>query len=78
MESVGAYEAKTHLPRLLDAVAAGKSVMITKHGVPVAKLVPAYRQGPQAGEVIRSLREARQGVTLGDLSLADLISEGRR
>lgn len=78
MESVGAYEAKTHLPRLLDAVAAGKSVMITKHGVPVAKLVPAYRQRPQASEVIVSLREARRGVTLGGLSLADLISEGRR
>lgn len=78
MESVGAYEAKTHLPRLLDAVAAGKSVMITKHGVPVAKLVPAYRPRPQARDVIDSLREARRGVTLGSLPLADLISEGRR
>jgi prevent-host-death family protein len=78
MESVGAYEAKTHLPRLLDSVATGKSVIITKHGVPVAKLVPASRQAPLAVEVIRSLREARRGVTLGDLSLADLISEGRR
>ena len=78
MESVGAYEAKTHLPRLLDAVAAGKSVLITKHGVPVARLVPAYRERPRPDEVIRSLREARRGVTLGDLSLADLISEGRR
>lgn len=78
MESVGAYEAKTHLPRLLEAVAAGKSVVITKHGVPVAKLVPAYRRGPEAREIIRSLREARQGVTLGGLSLADLIGEGRR
>lgn len=78
MESVGAYEAKTHLPRLLEAVAAGQSVMITKHGVPVARLVPAHRQTAQAREVIRSLRAARQGVTLGDLSLADLISEGRR
>lgn len=78
MESVGAYEAKTHLPRLLDAVAAGESVMITKHGVPVAKLVPAYRQRPQASDVIAALRQARQGVTLGGLALADLISEGRR
>jgi prevent-host-death family protein len=78
MESVGAYEAKTHLPRLLEAVAAGESVVITKHGVPVAKLIPAHRQGPQPAEVIRSLRRARTGVTLGGLSLADLISEGRR
>ncbi len=78
MEAVGAYEAKTHLPRLLDEVAAGRSVMITKHGVPVAKLVPAHRERPLAGEVIRALREARRNVTLGGLSLADLISEGRR
>jgi prevent-host-death family protein len=77
MESVGAYEAKTHLPRLLEAVAAGESVVITKHGVPVAKLIPAHRRGPQPGEVIRSLRQARTGVTLGGLSLTDLISEGR-
>jgi prevent-host-death family protein len=78
MQSVGAFEAKTHLPRLLQAVAAGESVIITKHGVPVAKLVPADRQGPQPGDVIGSLRQARRGVTLGGLSLADLISEGRR
>jgi prevent-host-death family protein len=78
MESVGAYDAKTHLPRLLEAVAAGESVIITKHGVPVAKLVPARQQRPHPGEVIGSLRQARSGVTLGDLSLADLISEGRR
>jgi prevent-host-death family protein len=78
MESVGAYEAKTHLPRLLEAVATGKSVVITKHGIPVAKLVPAHRQGPQPGEVIDSLRQARSGVTLGGMSLADLVSEGRR
>ena len=78
MESVGAYDAKTHLPRLLEAVAAGDSVIITKHGVPVAKLVPAHQQRPHPGEVIASLRQARSGVILGDLSLADLISEGRR
>ncbi len=34
MKSVGAYEAKTHLPELLSEVAAGQSVVITKHGVP--------------------------------------------
>jgi len=78
MESVGAYEAKTHLPRLLDEVAAGKSVVITKHGVPVAKLVPVSSQGPAPSDVIVALRQARRGVTLEGLALADLISEGRR
>ena len=40
MRSIGAYEAKTHLPRLLDEVAKGERITITKHGVPVAILVP--------------------------------------
>jgi prevent-host-death family protein len=78
MEAVGAYEAKTHLPRLLDDVAAGKSVVITKHGVPVAQLVPAGRQAAEPREVIDALLSARRGVRLGGLSLRDLISEGRR
>ena len=77
MESVGAYEAKTHLPRLLDDVAAGKSVVITKHGVPVARLVPARQRAAEPREVIDALRNARRGVQFGGLSLRDLISEGR-
>jgi len=78
MEAVGAYEAKTHLPRLLDDVAAGRSVVITKHGVPVARLVPARPNAPEPREVIDALRSARRGVRLDGLSLRDLISEGRR
>jgi len=77
MEAVGAYEAKTHLPRLLEDVAAGKSVVITKHGVPVARLVPARQRAAEPREVIDALRNARRGVQLGGLSLRDLISEGR-
>jgi len=77
MEAVGAYEAKTHLPRLLEDVAAGKSVVITKHGVPVARLVPAQQRAAEPREVIDALRDARRGVQLGGLSLRDLISEGR-
>jgi len=78
METVGAYEAKTHLPRLLEDVAAGRTVVITKHGVPVARLVPARPQAPEPREVIDALRKARHGVRLGEFSLRDLISEGRR
>ena len=40
MRTVGSYEAKTHLPRLLDEVAKGERITITKHGHPVAMLVP--------------------------------------
>ncbi len=40
METVGAYEAKTHLPQLLERVTKGERITITKHGVPVAVLQP--------------------------------------
>ncbi|MBW2098933.1 MAG: type II toxin-antitoxin system prevent-host-death family antitoxin [Deltaproteobacteria bacterium] len=40
METVGAYEAKTHLPKLLERVIKGERITITKHGIPVAVLQP--------------------------------------
>lgn len=40
---VSVHEAKTHLSRLLEQVAAGESVTISKSGRPVAKLVPIER-----------------------------------
>lgn len=39
--SYNVHEAKTHLSRLLERVAAGEEVVIAKAGVPVARLVPA-------------------------------------
>ena len=37
---VNVHQAKTHLSRLLDEVAAGVEVIIAKAGKPVARLVP--------------------------------------
>ena len=39
MHTVGSHEARAHFPRLLDRVAAGEEITITRHGVPVARLV---------------------------------------
>ena len=78
MESVGAYEAKTHLPRLLAAVAAGSSVTITKHGRSVARLVPVRESQRAPAEVAADLRVARRGKTRGDVSVRQMIDEGRR
>ena len=78
MRTIGAYEAKTHLARLLEEVAGGETITITKHGVPVAELRPApaiSRRRP--AEVIAALRKARRGVTLGTVGLRTLIDEGR-
>jgi prevent-host-death family protein len=44
-KSVGVHEAKTHLSRLLEDVAAGEEVVITRRGVEVASLVPVGGPG---------------------------------
>ncbi len=81
--SVGAFEAKTHLPELLDRVEGGETITITRHGKPVAKLVPASGEMSKS-DVRRTIEEMRsfqeeQGPTLGpDLSIRELIEEGRR
>jgi prevent-host-death family protein len=76
--SVGVYEAKTQLPRLLDQVARGKKITITRHGVPVAMLVPATdRPIRPVKDVIADLRAFRKGRRLG-VSIREAIAEGRR
>ena len=79
METIGAYEAKTHLPQLLKRVSRGEKITITRHGVPVATLQApdAHLKCPTA-EVIAELREFRRKHRLGKLSIRDLIEEGRR
>jgi len=81
MESVGSFEAKTHLPQLLERVARGEEFTITKHGRPVAKLVPAEPVAPRPDvrQVIEEMRAFRKGNTLGDgITIRNLIEEGRR
>lgn len=43
MTTVGSFEAKTHLARLIDSAQKGNEITITKHGLPIAKLVPTDR-----------------------------------
>jgi prevent-host-death family protein len=79
MDRVGTFEAKTHLTRLLDRVAAGEQITITRHGTPVARLVPVKSAGSrQLRETIAKLKEFSRGQTLGGLKIKDLINEGRR
>lgn len=78
-KTVGSYEAKTNLPRLLEHVAKGERVTITKHGVPVAVLVPAPPlEKRDVRSVIADLRALRKGASLKGLSLRKMIEEGRR
>ena len=79
MATVGAYEAKTHLSRLLDRVARGERITITRHGAPVAELVPvgAPRER-QIGEVLSEIRKLRKGRTLGREEIRGMTEEGRK
>lgn len=77
MTSIGAYEAKTKLPWLLERVRGGESIVITKHGHPVARLVPAEPVDDDPADIAAQLRAARAGITLGDDTIRSLIDEGR-
>jgi prevent-host-death family protein len=81
MQTVGSYEAKTHLAELLDRVAGGESITITKRGVPVAVLVPPERESrPTPAEAVAAMRELRRKYrpTLGGLTIKELREEGRK
>ena len=67
MRTVGAFEAKSRLGQLLDAVERGEEVVITRHGREVARLVPV-RTGDhpdQAMAALRRLRERAERLNLG-------------
>ena len=80
MQTVSAYEAKTHLSRLLDDVARGETITITRHGMPVAMLVPPDKRREDVAELIEEWRRYRreQNITLGGLSIREMIEEGRQ
>ena len=79
MITVGAFEAKTHLSMLLDRVAAGEEVVITKHGKPVARLIGAQSaDNARVNAAFEQLKALRKGTTLGGLSWKELRDEGRR
>ncbi len=79
MQTVGAYEAKTYLPKLLERVLKGERITITKHGVPVAVLQPPEpERAADTGSVIHELRQFREQHSLGGITIREMIEEGRR
>lgn len=58
MDMINVHQAKTHLSRLLDRVAAGEEIVISKNGAPVAKLVPLRVGTRQPGRLKGKLRIA--------------------
>jgi prevent-host-death family protein len=79
MKEIGALEAKNRLGTVLDWVEQGEEVVITRRGKPVARLVPnrPSASGDEARAAARNIREMSRGMSLGGLSIRDLVAEGR-
>lgn len=77
-KTVGSYEAKTHLPALLDAVEHGEQIIITRHGIPIAILSPFKENNDTTDAAIDALLEFRKGKRLDGLSISNMKKDGRK
>ena len=80
MREVRASEAKTHLPSLLDEVERGETLIVTRHGRPIARIVPERDEKREdVRRAIEEIKAARKGA--GKMSVEEILSardEGRR
>ena len=79
MRTIQASEAKTHFLKILDDVERGETIVITRHGKPVARITPQTaidrERVQRATEGMRALR-----AKIGRMSLEEILSardEGR-
>ncbi len=79
MKKVGIYEAKTHFTKWIDQVAEGETLIITRHGKPVA-IMNSYEPADKTDlkQVKNELRHLRKEKTLKGQSIRQMIEEGRR
>jgi len=79
-KTVNAYQAKTHWSRLLEKVEAGEEIIITRHGSPVAKLVPVGKKttAEERAAAIGRIQKLSAVMSLRGLKARDLIAEGRQ
>lgn len=79
MRSIQAAEAKTHFLRILDDVEQGESVVVTRHGRPVARIIPELdHERERVEKAMEEMRKLR--ARIGKLSIHEILSardEGR-
>ena len=81
MTAIGSYQAKTHLPELLERVAQGEKILITRRGLPVAMLTqPPQQVAHDVRQIVADMLayRDRQKRTIGKLTSRQMIEEGRR
>ncbi len=80
MPTIRTKEARVQFSRLLDRVAQGEKITITRYGVPVALLLSAETKTSQLthAEIVEGMRALRKRVKPGPPSLREMIAKGRR
>ena len=78
-QSIGLFEAKTHLSELINRVERGEEVVITRHNKAVAKLVPVVssRQVVAGRQAAIAALLAFEPIRMPDTPLRTLIEAGR-
>lgn len=77
MITVGAFEAKAKIAELLDRVADGETVLITRRGVAAALLTPPDRLRKDRGRSLAEIRRFKARCVTGKIDIEALIDEGR-
>ena len=73
MREVQASEAKAHLPQLLTEVERGETIVITRHGRAIARIVPEVDR--RKAELARTLDELKAfGRSVGKISVEEILS----
>ena len=82
MREIQATDAKAHLAQLLNDVAKGESFSITRHGYPIAQLVPIDQQDESIRkQAIDRFKKRRKNWQPVQMSMDEILSardEGRR
>ena len=77
MTEIGAYDAKTHLPALLERVRRGERFIITKHGQPVAELRPFVgHDAEHARRAVAEMRKLRKELAARGVRLRKILEDG--
>ena len=79
MRSIGTYELKAHLSEVLDAVEHGQTVIVTRHGKPIARILPSdTAEREHVSEAVQALLSFPRTRLPRGVTIRGLIEQGRR
>ncbi len=76
MKKVGIFEAKTHFSALIEEARSGETIVVTKNGEPVARIVSVEERPSERSDAMRRILGTK--AKLDGLTIRELIEEGRR